>query len=91
MQAGKEYFSFSNNSLEIFQMKTLGISFGLSQVAVCVPPKRFNRVSGLARRPIAHTCAFTLEISTDYTNYMQFSTEMKAVLSDESSWFMDAL
>lgn len=51
----------------------------------------FNRVSGLARRPIAHTCAFTLEISTDYTNYMQFSSEMKAVLSDESSWFMDAL
>ena len=51
----------------------------------------FNRVSGFARRPIAHTCAFTLEISTDYTNYVQFSSEMKAVLSNESSWFMDAI
>ena len=51
----------------------------------------FNRASGFARRPIAHTCALTLELSTDYANYMQFSSEMRAVLSDESSWFMDAI
>ena len=51
----------------------------------------FNHVSGFAHRPIAHTCAFTLKISTDYTNYMQFSSETKAVLSHESSWFMDVI
>ena len=51
----------------------------------------FNRLSGFSRRPIAHTCAFTLELSTDYGNYMQFTAEMKAVLNNDSSWFMDAI
>ena len=37
------------------------------------------------RYPIAHTCAFIIEISTEYSNYVQFSTEMKVVLSDENS------
>ena len=77
-------------------MQTSDISFGLSQESGSVCPTKkiqitFNRVSGFARRPIAHMCAFTLEISTDYTNYMRFSSEMNAVLSDESSWFMDAI
>ena len=53
--------------------------------------KTFNRASGFACCPIAHICAFTLELSTDHANYMQFSSEMRAVLSDKSSWFMDAI
>ena len=28
----------------------------------------FNCASGFARRPTAHTCAFTVELSTDYAN-----------------------
>ncbi|XP_065903937.1 uncharacterized protein [Dysidea avara] len=46
----------------------------------------FNSLSGYARRPVAHTCGFTLEISTDYSNYLQFSEEMKAVLTNKNSW-----
>ena len=51
----------------------------------------FNSLSGYARRPIAHTCGFTLEISTEYSNYLQFSEEMKAVLTNKNSWIMDAI
>ena len=45
--------------------------------SVCPTRKIQIRISGYARGPIAHTCAFTLEISTEYSNYVQFSTEMK--------------
>ena len=62
--------------------------------SVCLASKiqvTFNRLSGLGRRPIVHTCSSTIELSTDYLNYLQFSTEMKAVLHDEYSWIMDAI
>ena len=50
----------------------------------------FNAVSGLARRPIAHTCDNTIELSTDYSTYSEFSQEMMAILSDNgNSWAMD--
>lgn len=52
----------------------------------------FNRLDGLARRPIAHTCSYTLEISTSYFNYAEFSSEFDAILSDKGQgWRMDAL
>ena len=54
----------------------------------------FNSLSGLACRPIAHTCGFNLELSTAYTNYDDFYGDLKSVptsTSEESSWRMDAL
>lgn len=54
----------------------------------------FNSLSGLARRPIAHTCDCTLELSTTYINYNDFYGEFQAILSKvnkEFSFRMDAL
>ena len=62
--------------------------------SVCLTNKlqiTFNCLSGFSSRPIAHTCVFTLELSTNYGNYMQFTAEMKAVRNHDSSWFMDAI
>ena len=65
--------------------------------SVCIAPKievTFNNLSGLARRPIAHTCDFNLELPTAYVNYEDFYGEFKAILtstSEEFSWRMDAL
>lgn len=51
----------------------------------------FNSEEGMARRPIAHTCGFTLELSTQYDSYSDFAGEFSAVLSnsDGLSWRMD--
>ena len=54
----------------------------------------FNSLSGIARRPIAHTCDTTIELSTSYVNYDDFYDEFKAVLNKvnkEFSFRMDAL
>ena len=52
----------------------------------------FNSLSGLARRPISHTCTSTLELSTSYVSYLDFSTEFSSVLSQEAfCWKMDAM
>ena len=50
----------------------------------------FNSVSGLSRRPIAHTCSFTLEISSTFLTYQEFEKEFKTVLSSEYAWLMDS-
>ena len=34
----------------------------------------FNSEEGIARHPIAHTCGFTLELSTQYDSYADFAT-----------------
>ena len=53
----------------------------------------FNDQEGLVRRPIAHTCGFTLELSRRYDSYSEFSSEFSSILknSDGLSWRMDAL
>jgi len=54
----------------------------------------FNSLSGLARRPIAHTCNSTLELPTSYLNYDDFHLEFKAIFSqtnNDFSWRMDAI
>ena len=52
----------------------------------------FNRLDGLARRPIAHTCNYTLELPTTYSTFSDFSSEFQLVLKDDdSAWVMDAL
>ena len=37
----------------------------------------FNHLSGLSRRPIAHTCASTLELPTSYTTCVEFCEEFQ--------------
>ena len=50
----------------------------------------FNGVSGLGRRPFGHTCPNTLEISSNYSTYLDFATEFNCVLNDnEYAWIMD--
>ena len=51
----------------------------------------FNSLTGLARRPIAHTCDCTLELSRSYASYMEFENEFSKVLGSETSWVMDAI
>jgi hypothetical protein len=51
----------------------------------------FSAASGLARRPIAHTCANTLELSTDYDAFSEFHSEFISVLSDDRSFEMTAI
>ena len=50
----------------------------------------FNSITELARRPMAHTCNSTIELSVDYTSFNDFFEEIMAVISDqEYSWCMD--
>ena len=54
----------------------------------------FNGLTGLARRPIAHTCDSTLELPVTYTNYSDFYEEICCFLThteNEFSWRMDSL
>lgn len=55
---------------------------------------QFNRLTGLARRPIAHTCNSTLELPVDYINYSDFYEEIYCFLTqteNEFYWRMDSL
>lgn len=54
----------------------------------------YNSLSGLSRRPIAHTCDSTIELSTTYLNYADFHSEFQAIFSKvnkEYTFRMDAL
>lgn len=54
----------------------------------------FNTLSGLARRPISHTCDNTLELSSVYINYQDLASEFQEVLSKVNSefvWQMDCI
>lgn len=50
----------------------------------------FVNVTGLARRPVAHTCSGLLELSKNYDSLPQFRGEFLAVLRS-SVWVMDGL
>ena len=64
-------------------------SFVISVSAIAVS---FNNLDGLARRPIAHTCTGTLELSTTYNTFLEFESEFRAVLAEPYfSWRMDAI
>ena len=77
--------NFSLDSTRLFLRFVTGSSV-LSQTSIKVI---FNNVSGLARCPIAHTCDSTLELSTSYATYAEFSSEVRAVLSATDCWIMD--
>jgi hypothetical protein len=51
----------------------------------------FSNASGLARRPIVHTCANTLELSTQYDAFSEFHSEFISVLNDDRSFEMTAI
>ena len=52
----------------------------------------FNMLTGLGRRPIAHTCSYTLEIPATYQSYSEFVGDFRAVLNDcDSVWIMDGI
>ena len=63
--------------------------------SVCSATKieiQFNMLSGLARRPISHTCSNLLELSATYLSYPEFVKDFKHVLSDNTyTWIMDSL
>ena len=48
----------------------------------------FNSTTGMARRPIAHTCGCVLELPSSYVSYLEFEAEFSAILSNEYSWEM---
>lgn len=51
----------------------------------------FNSLSGVARRPVAHTCGCRLELPTSYLTYIEFETEFKAILNHTYAWIMDSI
>ncbi len=52
----------------------------------------FNSTSGLARRPIAHTCDCSLELSRTYSSFLDFSSEFNLVLgAEDNGWRIDAI
>ena len=52
----------------------------------------FNSLTGIARRPISHTCDCMLELPSTYGTYLQFVTEFEGILAQpESEWVMDAV
>jgi hypothetical protein len=69
------------------------LRFATGGVVICVKQITiiFNKVHGLARRPIGHTCSSTLELSTTYSTLVEFEHELKAVLKSADSWVMDSV
>ena len=52
----------------------------------------YNSLTGLARHPIAHTCACILELPSTYTSYLDFQQEFTTVFADnECNWGMHAI
>lgn len=48
----------------------------------------FTRLEGLERRPIAHTCTYTLEIPTTYQSFPEFREEFNSIL-EANTWEMN--
>ncbi len=79
--------NMSSDELAIFLRFATGSAVcSSSQVGVI-----FNKTSGISRRPIAHTCSPSLELSTTYISYSEFVSEFKACIISEYSWTMDSI
>ena len=53
---------------------------------------QFNCLSGVARRPIAHTCSCSLELSVQYINYNDFAQEFFSILTgNQQVWEMNSV
>ncbi|XP_046568862.1 uncharacterized protein LOC124277256 [Haliotis rubra] len=49
---------------------------------------RFTTLSGLARRPVAHTCGQVLELPGQYDNFLDFRKDFNTIL-ESGVWVMD--
>ena len=49
----------------------------------------FTALSGLQRRPIAHTCGPTLEVPTTYESFGELAAEFNNLMRDEQAWSFD--
>ena len=49
----------------------------------------FNKLEGLGRRPVAHTCTPTLEIPSTYQSYNELSEDFSNLLSNKNAWAFD--
>ena len=52
---------------------------------------QFNTLSGLSRRPIAHTCSSIIDVPSTYDSYPEFEKEFNLILTNKLSMTMDAL
>lgn len=79
--------SMSNEDLSTFLRFVTGSS-------VCMPKKiqvLFNTITGIARRPICHTCEPSLELSSTYSSFVEFVREFHSCMTNTLAWQMDAL
>ncbi len=51
----------------------------------------FNTLSGIAKRPIRHTCDCVLELPATYSTFMEFEQDFNSILAQEDAWTMDAV
>ena len=51
----------------------------------------FNKLDGLARRPIAHTCGCIMELPVTYSTYTEFHSEMDGILKSQEAFVMSSL
>ena len=42
----------------------------------------FNRLDGLSRRPITHTCTCTIELPSTYKSYIDFEEEFQSIITN---------
>ena len=77
-----------SEELRRFLRFTTGTSVLLSNVITVT----FNSLSGLARRPIAHTCGSIIELPSSYTTYPEFEREFMTILADDDQvWQLNAV
>lgn len=85
----KQYIgSLNSEDLQRFLRFVTGTSCITKKIGIT-----FNTLSGAARRPIAHTCELSLELSSTYSTYIEFARELRSVVSTsgDSLWGMNAL
>ena len=71
--------SINQRKLEIF------LRFCTASTVLCTDTIEvtFNRLCGLSRRPVAHTCGAVLELPCTYSSYPEFRQEFDNVLSGD--------
>ena len=69
-------------------MKVLRFLTGASVICVDKISVSFTCLDGFERRPVAHTCAPSLELPSTYRNFPEFRQEMNSIL-DSEFWEMD--
>ncbi len=80
--------NLSNEDIQRFLRFVTGSAVAVSKKITV----EFNSLSGLAQRPICHTCGQVLELRQTYNSYVEFATQFKTILADDTyCWLMDAV